>query len=191
VVRKAATDTDESVGAKTETRDLAKTLAFARAELHLPKRFRIPDEAVIPLMLSLRSGGDWCYASERVRAVSVLKKTTVYDEARKAGYTLEEIYLFVNPRVTAREGQVRRLEKCGEEATRLLVVRPYRITLAADRILAMTVNPEAEVVKTEELPEKEMRFEGSTAFNAAHELEHLEQRHVTGRQLWELRFREG
>lgn len=163
-------------------------LRFLHAEEDLPRRFDLPDEAFLPLLFSLRFGGAWCYASANLRSIALVKKTTVYDDAAGSGHTLEELYLFVDPGLVSAEGRVRRLEKCGEEEERLLVERPFRVGIVAERILQMTVNPGTMEIRTAELPAGRMDFEGSMAFNLAHEMEHLEETTIRGRHLWEFRF---
>jgi predicted metalloprotease len=115
-----------------------------------------------------------------VRTVSVLKKTTVYDTEQKQGYTREEIFLLINPALMESEGAVHRLEKCGDEPERLLVTRPHRVRVRADR-LARTITPE-------ELAEIEMTFVAPTAYDVAHELEHLQSQKIEGAGIWELWF---
>ncbi len=163
-------------------------LRFLHAEEQIPKRFGLPGEAFLPLLFSLRFGGAWCYAGPAYRTVAIMKKTTVYDDTTGTGHTLEELYLFVNPELVSREGMVCRLEKCGEEEERLLVRRPFRVSIRSERIIRMTVNPQTMQITTRELPAERMDFEGSTAFNIAHEMEHLEETKIRGRKLWEFRF---
>jgi predicted metalloprotease len=171
-----------------EPADLLRNLAFLKAEKDLAERFGLPPDALLPLIFSLRFGGDWSYALEDLRTVSVMKKTSVYDEETKLGSSLEEIYLLVNPAITESEGTVLRLEKCGDQPTRLLVERPYRVRARADRVLKMTIDPRAGEIRVEDLDRKEIRFEGSPAYGIAHELEHLEKKEIAGRDLSELRF---
>jgi len=171
-----------------EPADLLRNLAFLKAEKDLAERFGLPSDALLPLIFSLRFGGDWSYALEDLRTVSVMKKTSVYDEETKTGSSLEEIYLLVNPVIRESEGTVRRLEKCGDQPTRLLVERPYRVRARADRILKMTIDPLAGEIRVEDLDKQEIRFEGSPAYGIAHELEHLEKKEIAGKDLSELRF---
>ncbi len=167
---------------------IKKTIAFTNAEKKLISSFEIPADAFIPLLLSLRDGGDWSYSSEKISTVAVMDKTTIYDEKKKTGYSLEEIYLFVNPVLKDEEGIVNRLEKCGDEEIRLLVRRPYRIRVKSDSIIKATVHPVEKEIKVEELAEKELVFYGSTAYDIAHEIEHLKQKVIRGESLMEFRF---
>ncbi len=57
-----------------------------------------------------------------MKTIAVIDKTTIYDDEKKLGYSLEKIYLFV-------------LEKCGEEKVRLLVRRSYRVGVECNRII--------------------------------------------------------
>jgi predicted metalloprotease len=165
-----------------------KIIGFTNAEKELISGFGIPADAFLPLLLSLRDGGDWSYSAENIKTVAVMDKTTVYDDGKKSGYSLEEIYLFVNPVLKDEEGTVHRLEKCGEEEVRLLVTRPYKVRVASERIIKATVNPLEKEIKVEELEEKELVFDGSTAYDIAHEIEHLKQKEIKGGSLWEFRL---
>ncbi|VVB88241.1 Putative ATP-dependant zinc protease [uncultured archaeon] len=161
---------------------------FTNAERKLISSFNLPADAFTPLLLSLRDGGDWSYSSEDMKTMAVMDKTTIYDDERKLGYSLEEIYLFVNPVLAEEEGTVHRLEKCGDEEMRLLVRRPYKVRVISERIIKTTVNPLEMEIKIEELAENELVFDGSTAYDIAHEIEHLKQKEIKGGSLWEFRF---
>ncbi|MCK9276823.1 MAG: RimK/LysX family protein [Methanoculleus sp.] len=171
-----------------ETDAIRGEIAFAVAEAALAVRFNIPADALIPLLFSLQYGGDWSYASGSVAAISVVEKRTVYDEESRTGYSLEEIYLFMNPVLLHREGTVHRLEKCGGAPARLLVARPYRVRLDADRVIRMTVHPLEREIRTEELDMTEMAFSGSAAYGIDHELEHLAGQEIAGEELRVFRF---
>lgn len=165
-----------------------KIIDFTNAERRLISSFNLPADAFTPLLLSLRDGGDWSYSSGDIKTMAVMDKTTIYDDERKLGYSLEEIYLFVNPVLAEEEGTVHRLEKCGDEEMRLLVRRPYKVRVISERIIKTTVNPLEKEIKIEELAEKELSFDGSTAYDIAHEIEHLEAKDIKGGSLWEFRF---
>jgi predicted metalloprotease len=165
-----------------------KIIDFTKAEKELISGFDIPTDAFLPLLLALRDGGDWSYSAENIKTVAVMDKTTVYDDGKKLGYSLEEIYLFINPVLKDEEGTVHRLEKCGEEEVRLLVTRPYKVRVASERIIKATVNPLEKEIIVEELAEKELVFDGSTAYDIAHEMEHLKQKEIKGGSLWEFRL---
>ena len=169
--------------------NLKKTIEFTNEERKLISGFNLPADAFLPLLLSLRDGGDWSYSSVNIKTIAVLDKTTVYDDAKKLGYSLEEIYLFVNPVLKEEEGTVHRLEKCGDEEVRMLVVRPYKIRIGCDHIIKATVRPVEKEIKVEELTARELVFEGSTAYDIAHEIEHLKHEEIKGESLWEFKFK--
>ncbi|MDI6718094.1 MAG: hypothetical protein QMD46_00570 [Methanomicrobiales archaeon] len=171
-----------------EPETLLGILAFLGAEERLIRRFDLPAEAFIPLLLSLRSGGDWSYAAGSIRTLSLLEKTTVYDSDRRLGYTYEEIFLFVNPRILQEDGTVHRLEKCGREEVRRLVRRPYTVVLEGDRLFSATVHPLRREIALAELPDRQRTFQGSSAYAASHEMEHLEHEEIAGESLYSLRF---
>jgi predicted metalloprotease len=171
-----------------ETDEIREEIAFAAAEAALAVRFGLPVDALVPLLFSLRYGGDWSYTAGETRAISAVTRTTVYDEASRTGYSREEIYLFVDPVVLHREGTIHRLEKCGSAPERLLVERPYRMRLTARRVIRMTVNPLERTIRTEDLGAAEMAFAGSTAYGIDHELEHLTGREIRGEGLRAFRF---
>ena len=106
------------------------------------------------------------------------------DDEKKLGYSLEEIYLFVNPVLKDEEGTVHRLKKCGEEKVRLLVRRSYRVRVSCDCIIKATVHPLKKEIKVEELAERELVFDGSTTYDIAHEIEHLMKKEIKGESLW-------
>lgn len=171
-----------------EFENIKKIISFTSAEKELISGFDIPADAFLPLLLSLRDGGDYSYSAENIKTIAIMDKTTIYDDKKKLGYSFEEIYLFVNPVLSEEEGTVHRLEKCGEEAVRLLVTRPYRIKVESERIIKATVHPVDKEIKVEELAEKELIFEGGSAYDIAHEMEHLKQKEIKGKSMWEFKF---
>jgi predicted metalloprotease len=171
-----------------EVEDLPQILAFLAAEEAVAARFALSPEEFLPAFFSLRFGGDWCCATGEVTAVSVVKKTTVYDEEAGYGYSREEILLLINPLVLEEEGEVWRLEKCGSEEARMRVSRPYRVRARADRIIVLTVLPHERTIRAEERESREMTFTGSEAYGLAHEMEHLLVGKVKGEPIWRFRF---
>jgi predicted metalloprotease len=168
---------------------IRRMFAFARAEEELISGFDLPPEAFIPLILSLRSGGDWSYAAGEIRSVSVVEKNTVYDEERKAGTTGEAVFLIIGPEIVEEEGAVRRLEKCGEEETRLLVTRPYCVKARGDRIIRADVDPDTMEIRVRELENRELIFTGSAAYGLAHEMEHMAGGPISGIGFYEFTYR--
>lgn len=171
-----------------DVEDIKKAIEFTNSEKELISSFNLPADAFLPLLLSLRDGGDWSYSGDNIKTVSILDKTTIYDDAKKSGYSLEEIYLFINPEITHAEGEVHRLEKCGDVETRMLVKRPYKVKIRCDRIIKAMVQPLLKEINVEELRGREIAFEGSTAYDIAHEIEHLEHKEIKGENLWEFKF---
>lgn len=171
-----------------DVEDIKKAIEFTNYEKGLASGFNLPADAILPLLLTLRDGGDWSYSGDRIKTVSILDKTTIYDDAKKSGYSLEEIYLFIDPEITHAEGEIHRLEKCGDVEMRMLVKRPYKIKVRCERIIKATVHPMLKEIKVAELSEKELSFEGSTAYDIAHEVEHLEHMEIKGESLWEFKI---
>lgn len=116
---------------------------------------------------------------------------TYYNEESKTGYTLEKIYLLIDPEIITEEGVVHRLEKCGTKEERELVERPYIITLQAKKIIFAEVNPELRKITVRELKKKRISLKGTPAYSAAHELEHLEKGEIEGIPFWNFEYIEG
>jgi predicted metalloprotease len=168
---------------------IRRMFSFARAEEEIVSGFDLPPELFVPLILSIRSGGDWSYAAGKALSVSVVEKTTVYDEERKEGRTMEKIYLIIGPEMVEEEGSVKRLEKCGEEETRLLVTRPYRVKVRGERIIRADIDPMTMEIRVHELAGRELVFSGSSAYGFAHEMEHLAGGKISGAGLHEFLYR--
>jgi predicted metalloprotease len=168
---------------------IRRMFSFARAEEEIISGFGLPAEVFVPLILSIRSGGDWSYAAGEARSVSVVEKTTVYDEERKEGRTKEEIHLIVGPEMLEEEGSVRRLEKCGEEETRLLVTRPYRVKVRGRQVIRADLDPLTMEILVSDLGNRELVFTGSAAYGFAHEMEHITGGKISGTGLHEFSYR--
>jgi predicted metalloprotease len=168
---------------------IRRMFSFARAEEEIISGFDLRSELFVPLILSIRSGGDWSYAAGEARSVSVVEKTTVYDESRKQGRTREEIYLVVSPEMLEEEGAVSRLEKCGEEETRLLVTRPYRVKVRGERVIRADVDPLTMEIPVHEIDRRELTFTGSAAYGFAHEMEHMAGGKIIGTGIYEFTYR--
>ena len=69
----------------------------------------------------------------------------------------------------------------------MLVRRSYKVRVVCDRIIKATVHPLKKEIKVEELTERELVFDGSTAYDIAHEIEHLKKKEIKGESLWDLR----
>ena len=53
---------------------LKKAMDFTSAEKKLISSFDIPADAFIPLLLSLRDGGDWSYSVENIKTIAVIRQ---------------------------------------------------------------------------------------------------------------------
>ena len=171
-----------------DTEEIQATLKFLAQEKNLISIFGIQEELFLPFLLSLKSGGSWSYASEETKSVAIKDVITYYDEESKTGYTLEKIYLFIDPVIINEVGAVCRLEKCGTKEERELVERPYTITLQAKKIIFAEVNPCLKKIRVRELEKKCTKLEGIPAYGAAHELEHLERGDISSIPLWTFEY---
>lgn len=52
--------------------NLKTTIEFTSAEKKLISSFDLPVDAFIPLLLSLRDGGDWSYSAENIKTIQVV-----------------------------------------------------------------------------------------------------------------------
>jgi predicted metalloprotease len=119
--------------------------------------------------------------------MSVKEKLTKYDEEKKIGYTLELIYLFVNPVVLSQEGKIYRMEKCSTNNERKLVERPYKITIDGDYILKATLDPKKMIISLKHL-KNPLKFLGSGAYGASHEIEHLNNNEIKGIPFYDFEY---
>jgi len=171
-----------------DAEEIRAIFKFSSLEKHIISSFEIREELFLPFLLSLKSGGSWSYASEETKSIAVKDVITYYNEESKTGYTLEKIYLFIEPEIIKKEGVVSRLEKCGTKEERELVERPYLLTLKAKKIIFAEVNPELRKITVRELKKKRIQLKGTPAYSAAHELEHLEKEEIKGIPLWNFEY---
>jgi predicted metalloprotease len=171
-----------------DAEEIRAIFKFSTQEKNVISSFNIEEELFLPFLLSLKSGGSWSYASEETRSIAVKDIITYYDEESKTGYTLEKIYLFIEPEVIEKEGVIYRLEKCGTRAERELVERPYGISLKARKIIFAEVNPAFRTIKIREMKKRHIRLKGTPAYSAAHELEHLEKGEIKGTPVWKFEY---
>ena len=170
--------------------EIQSFLKYSANEKRIIEKFDIPSDLFLPLLLSLKAGGSWSYSTEELTTVSVKNVITYYDEKKMIGHTLEEIYLFLEPRIVEQKGTVYRLEKCSRKGERVLVTRPYAVTMEADRIILVTINPQLKKIEVKELEEKRIELTGSPAYSAAHEMEHVADGDIEGTPLWEFEFKD-
>jgi predicted metalloprotease len=91
--------------------EIRATFKFLAQEKDIVSSFGIQEELFLPFLLSLKSGGSWSYASEEAKSVAIKDVTTYYNEESKTGYTLEKIYLFIDPVIINEEGAVCRRKR--------------------------------------------------------------------------------
>jgi predicted metalloprotease len=171
------------------TEEIQAIFDFLAQEKNIISSFGIQEELFLPFLLSLKSGGSWSYASEEAKSIAIKDVTTYYNDESKTGYTLEKIYLFIDPEVISEQGVVFRLEKCGTKEERELVKRPYSIILQAKKIIFAEINPNLREISVKELEKKRICLEGIPAYGAAHELEHLEKGEIKGVPLWKFSYK--
>ena len=82
-----------------DAEEIRAIFKFSSLEKHMISSFEIREELFLPFLLSLKSGGSWSYASEETKSIAVKDVITYYSEESKTGYTLEKIYLFIEPEI--------------------------------------------------------------------------------------------
>ncbi|MCL2687880.1 MAG: RimK/LysX family protein [Methanobrevibacter sp.] len=170
-----------------EKEDIKKILKFTLREKEIIKALELPEEVFLPLFFSVRFGGDWSVSKNSKNLMSVKEKVTEYDNETKIGYTLEKIYLFVNPEILSEEGKIYRMEKCGNKNERELVERPYSTTVNGEYILEAILNPKEMKISVKHLQEP-LTFFGPAAYGASHEIEHLTNGDIQGIPFWEFEY---
>ncbi|MGQ9723716.1 MAG: RimK/LysX family protein [Candidatus Jordarchaeum sp.] len=170
--------------------EFKKILKFTASEEKLSKLFDINSDLLIPLLLSIKYGGDWSLRNSESVSVAVKDRETIYDREIKEGTSFETIYLLINPRIITRQGKVYRIEKCGLSDERELVERSYNIKVSIDKALVAVIDPKEKVIKLKKLDKQELGFEGSLAFSLEHELEHVtsKEKLSTGKPIWNFNY---
>jgi len=171
-----------------DVEEIQAIFKFSAWERNIISSFEIQAELFLPFLLSLKSGGSWSYASEEMKSIAVKDVITYYNDESKTGYTLEKIYLFIEPEIVEKEGVIYRLEKCGAREERELVERPYCISLRAKKVIFAEVNPSLRTIRIKEMKKKQIRLKGTPAYSAAHELEHLEKGEIKGIPIWNFEY---
>lgn len=172
------------------TEELKKKLKYSLQEQDVIKKLGISHEVFLPLLFSLKFGGNWSYKTQKdsVRLMAIKDKLTRYDPEKKVGYTLETIYLFSNPVVLKEEGRVMRLEKCSEKQEREIVERPYLVEVDAEEIIKAVLDPGTLKIKVEHV-QGPLTMEGSLAYGVSHEMEHLmDVDEKTPKCLWDFHY---
>ncbi len=119
--------------------------------------------------------------------MAIKEKITRFDEEKMVGYTLENVFLFLNPLILNQEGTIYRLEKCGNKKERETVKRPYSTTIDAKYALKASLNPMTKkiILKRVKGP---FKFTGSNAYGVSHEMEHLSGNEISGEPLFEFEY---
>lgn len=179
---------DDPVCSGAEFDKLKKQLSFNLAEKRVIKDLNIQPDAFIPVLFSLKFGGDWSFKTKDLEAMAVKEKITRFNEIDGEGYTLERVTLFVNPQLISTHGKILRLEKCGTKNERELVERPFRVQLDAQDIVIAELNPDSMEITLKRI-EGPLSFEGSAAYGVSHEMEHLAGCEHTGKFIWEFEYK--
>ena len=172
---------------KLEYKKLLKQLSFGIQEKKLIENLEIPEDAFLPFLFSIKFGGDWSLKTDSVNAMAIKEKITRYNADKMEGYTLEKVFLFLNPRILKKTGRVRRLEKCGNKKDREIVERPFRVKIDAERIINAVLDPVTMKITIKDM-QGPLSFEGSGAYGISHEMEHLSGSESKGKFLWEFKY---
>lgn len=170
--------------------ELKKKLKFNLQEQEIIKKLGIKHEVFLPLLFSLKFGGNWSYKTKKdsVRLMAIKDKVTRYDPEEKLGHTLETIYLFSNPVVLKEEGRVLRLEKCSEKQEREIVKRPYKVVIDGEDIIKAVLDPSSLKIRVKHI-QGPLTLEGSTAYGVSHEMDHLNESEGEERKcLWDFSY---
>ena len=167
--------------------ELKKTLSFNHPEEKIIKKLDLTPEAFLPLIFSIKFGGDWSFKTKSLKVLAVKDKLTRYDQQKMVGYTIETVFLFVNPKILNEEGLVHRLEKCGDKKEREIVKRPFKIEVDAEDIIKAVINPLTLKITVKHV-KGPLFFEGSSAYGVSHEMNHLQGVEVNGKSLWDFSY---
>ena len=170
-----------------ELQRFKKQLKFSLQEDKFIEKLGIRSEAFLPLLFSIKYGGDWSFKTDSLKVLAVKDKITRYDEENMVGYTLERIFLFLNPTILNEEGRVHRLEKCGNKKEREIVERPFKVELDGEDIIKAVLNPMTLKVNIKRI-KGPLSFEGSMAYGISHEMDHLQGTEKTGQSLWDFSY---
>lgn len=170
--------------------EVKKKLKFNLQEQEIIKKLDIKSEVFLPLLFSLKFGGNWSFKTKKdsIRIMSIKDKLTRYDPEKKVGYTLETIYLFLNPIILKEEGKICRLEKCSEKKEREIVERPYKVQVDADDIIKAVLDPSTLQIRVKHC-KGPLSLEGSAAYGVSHEMDHLKESQDEPRRcLWDFKY---
>lgn len=170
-----------------EIEDFKKQLSFNLKEKEIIERLNVPHDIFLPLMFSIKFGGDWSFKENSKKVMAIKEKITHFDEEKMIGYTLENVFLFNNPVIKNHEGEIYRLEKCGNKKEREIVRRPFKVTIDSEYILKASLNPMTKKIILEKVIGP-FEFTGSSAYGVSHEMEHLLENEVSGESIFEFEY---
>ena len=147
----------------------------------------VPPDIFLPLMFSIKFGGDWSLKFNTTKVMAIKEKVTRFDEEKMMGYTLEIMFLFYNPVFLNQEGVVSRLEKCGNKKERKIVKRPFKVTIDSEYSLKASLNPITKKITLEKV-KGPFEFTGPSAYGISHEMEHLLNDEISGESIFEFEY---
>ena len=154
-----------------ELDELKKHLSFSLKEKNVIERLDMPHDIFLPLIFSIKFGGDWSLKFDSTKVMAIKEKITRFDDEKKVGYTMEIMFLFYNPVLLSQDGIVYRLEKCGNKKEREIVRRPFKVTIDSEYTLKASLNPMTKKITLEKVTGP-FEFTGSSAYGVSHEIEH-------------------
>jgi predicted metalloprotease len=170
-----------------QDRKLKKQLSFNLQEQKIIEKLQIPPESFIPLLFSLKYGGDWSFKTDSLEVLAIKEKITRYDKKKQTGHTLENVLLFLNPEIIKMEGKVLRLEKCSTNKERELVERPFKFVINAEEIIQAVLNPLTMEINLKKI-QGPLKLEGTAAYGVSHEMDHLRGSGAEAKALWEFNY---
>ncbi|MBM4241219.1 MAG: hypothetical protein FJ150_06110 [Euryarchaeota archaeon] len=156
-------------------------------EKEIIKKLQISPESFLPLVLSIKFGGDWGIKTNSINVMAIKEKITRYDDNENLGYTLENVFLFLNPSILDQEGEVYRLEKCGNKKERELVKRPFKVVIDAEFIIRAVLDPMMKKIILKKI-KGPLTFKGSTAYGISHEMDHICETEIHEKPIWDFEF---
>lgn len=151
------------------------------------ERLNMPHDIFLPLIFSIKFGGDWSLKFNSTKVMAIKEKITRFDDEKKVGYTMEIMFLFYNPVLLSQDGIVYRLEKCGNKKERKIVRRPFKVTIDSQYALKASLNPMTKKITLKKITGP-FEFTGSSAYGVSHEIEHLLENEVSGESIFEFEY---
>ena len=171
-----------------ELEEFKKQLSFSFKEKKIIESLDMPDDVFLPLIFSIKFGGDWSLKFNSTKVMAIKEKITTLDDKEKLiGYTLENVFLFYNPIILKEEGNIHRLEKCGNKKEREIVKRPFKVTMDSEYALKATLNPNTKKIIIEKI-DGPFEFTGSSAYGVSHEMEHLLSNEISGESIFDFEY---